>query len=215
MPFITPSSRRTGRVLAALSGLALLVAAPAAQAATTAANPQGCVPQPALKQAFMPWGDSGQYTLAPGGDLESSVAGWTLGGGARAVAGNESFFVGRSADRTSLSLPTGSSATTAPLCIDDTYPWFRLFARNTAGKKASLKVEVLYLDTKGKLNTRASGTYTSSTSTWSPTGTLKIPMTFDSTVAAGAAPVAFRFTPVGADSNWQIDDVYVDPMARR
>jgi hypothetical protein len=215
MPFITTSSRRTGRLLAAISGLALFAAAPAAQAATTAANPQNCIPKPALKQAFLPWADAGQYTLSPGGDLESTLGGWVLSGGARVVAGNEPFYVGRTADKASLSLPAGSSVVTAPICIDDTYPWFRLFARNTSNRMASLKVEVLYLDTSGKLRTRASGTYNAPTSTWAPTGTLKLPLTFDPTAAAGAAPVSFRFTPQGLDSSWQIDDVYVDPMARR
>jgi hypothetical protein len=215
MPFITNSSRRTGRLLAAISSLALLAAAPAAHAATTAANPQNCVPQPALKQAFLPWTDTGQYTLSPGGDLESPLAGWVLSGGARVLGGNEPFYVGRSVDKASLSLPTGSSVITAPICIDDTYPWFRLFARNAGDLKASLKVEVLYLDTSGKLKTRASGTWRAATSAWTPTGTLKIPLTFDPTAAGGAAPVAFRFTPQGAGSNWQIDDIYVDPMARR
>jgi hypothetical protein len=95
------------------------------------------------------------------------------------------------------------------------YPWFRVFARNNSGQAASLKIEILYLDTTGKLRTRASGVYTAHASGWAPTGTLKIPMTFDPTTAAGAAPVAFRFTPQGLRSSWQIDDVYVDPMARR
>jgi hypothetical protein len=215
MPFITTSSRRIGRVLVAVCGLALVVAAPAANAATTAANPQKCVPQPALKQAFLPWSDAGQYTLSPGGDLESPLAGWMLSGGARVTAGNEPFYVGRTTDRSSLSLPAGSSVITAPICIDDTYPWFRLFARNSGDVKGGLKVEILYLDTTGKLRTRASGVYTARTFGWAPTGTLKIPMTFDPTTAGGAAPVAFRFTPQGPSSSWQIDDVYVDPMARR
>jgi hypothetical protein len=216
MPFITTSSRRIGRVLVATCGLALLVAAPAAQAATTAANPQNCVPQPALKQAFLPWGDGGQYTLSPGGDLESAPAGWLLSGGARIVAGNEPFYVGHTNDKASLSLPAGSSVVTSPICIDDTYPWFRVFARNNSGQAAGLNVEILYLDTTGKLRTRASGMYNARAgSGWAPTGTLKIPMTFDPTTAGGAAPVAFRFTPQGTGSSWQIDDVYVDPMARR
>jgi len=29
----------------------------------------------------------------------------------------------------------------------------------------------------------------------------------------GTTAVAFRFTPVGNTSGWQIDDVYVDPYA--
>jgi hypothetical protein len=215
MPFITTSSRRIGRGLAAICGLALVVAAPAAQAATTAANPQNCVPQPALTQAFLPWGDAGQYTLSPGGNLESPLTGWTLTGGARVVAGNEPFYVGRTTDRSSLSLPAGSSVLTAPICIDDTYPWFRVFVRNNSGQAASLKVDILYRDTTGTLRVRASGIHTALAPGWAPTGTLKIRMTFDPTSAGGAAPVAFRFTPQGPSSSWQIDDVYVDPMARR
>jgi hypothetical protein len=83
------------------------------------------------------------------------------------------------------------------------------------GIKAGLKVEILYLDTTGKLRTRASGVYAARTSDRAPTGTLKIPMTFDPTTAGGAAPVAFRFTPQGLGSSRQIDNLYVDPMARR
>ena len=214
MPYVTSGSRRTGRIAALAAALGLLAAAPAAQAATTAANPQSCTPKPALSQVFSPWGDAGQYTLSPGGNMESGLAGWMLGGSAHVAAGNESFHVGSPGDASSLSLPAGSSVTTAPICIDDTYPWFRLFARNAGTKNASLKVDILYLDTKGKLQTKASGVYNAAAGSWQPTGTMKIAMTFDTSVASGAAPVAFRLTPQGT-SNWQVDDIYVDPMARR
>jgi hypothetical protein len=30
----------------------------------------------------------------------------------------------------------------------------------------------------------------------------------------GRTPVAFRFTPGGAGSEWMIDDVYVDPYCK-
>jgi hypothetical protein len=43
----------------------------------------------------------------------------------------------------------------------------------------------------------------------------QIGLAFDPTSVGGAAPVAFRFTPQGKGGNWQIDDVYVDPWARR
>jgi|tagenome__1003787_1003787.scaffolds.fasta_scaffold20472173_2 hypothetical protein len=215
MPFVTSGSRRTGRIAALATSLGLLALAPAAQAATTAANPQSCTPKPALSQPFTPWGDRGNYTLSPGGNMERSLTGWNLASGAHVVAGSESFHVGGAADAASLSLPAGSSVVSAPICIDDTYPWFRLFARNTGDQKAGLKVEILYLDTHGKLQTRASGNYSATGSAWAPTGTMKIAMTFDTSVAGGAAPVAFRLTPQGARANWQIDDLYVDPMARR
>jgi hypothetical protein len=80
-----------------------------------------------------------------------ALSGWTLANGVHVVGGNEPFHVGGARDASSLALPTGSSASSAPICIDDTYPWFRVFARNTGDLKSTLKVEVLYLDAKGNL----------------------------------------------------------------
>jgi hypothetical protein len=99
------------------------------------------------------------------------------------------------------------------VCIDQTYPWFRLFVRNTSAKLATLKVEVLYADTKGKLVSKASGSHVSAPGVWALSDTLEIKMKFDAAVAAGAAPVAFRFTAATGTSR-QLDDVYVDPRAR-
>jgi hypothetical protein len=213
MPFLTSGLRRC-RLLAAATGLALLGVIPAAHAAGVAANPLGCTPQPALVQPFAAWTDTAEYTLSPGGDFENATSGWTLTNGARVVEGNEPFLVGAPDDRASLALATASSAISAPICIDDTYPWFRLFARNTGDLKSTLKVEVLYLDSKGKLKVRASGDYRAASADWAPTGSMKIDLAFDPTSVGGAAPVAFRFTPQGKGGNWQIDDVYVDPYRR-
>jgi hypothetical protein len=213
MSVITSGLRRC-RLLAAATGLALLAVVPAAHAAGVATNPLGCTPKPALMKAFAPWADGGDYTLAPGGNFETALSGWMLGSGAHVVAGNEPFYVGTANDHASLALPAGSSAISAPICIDDTYPWFRLFARNTGDPKSTLKVDVLYLDAKGNLKARASGDYTASSTAWTPTGTMKIDLAFDPTSVGGAAPVAFRFTPQGKGGNWQIDDVYVDPYRR-
>jgi hypothetical protein len=38
---------------------------------------------------------------------------------------------------------------------------------------------------------------------------------FTPKTTVAAAPVAFRFTPTGGNAHFQIDDVYVDPWARR
>jgi hypothetical protein len=217
MPFITSGKRRSGRLLGGLVGLALLALAPAAQADTTslaaAVNPMRCVPEPALTQPFTQWDDFAHYTLAPGGDFEDGRSGWLLLGGARIVDGNEPFQVGGPEDRSSLSLPGSSTAISAPICIDDTYPTFRFFARNTGNLRSTLKVDVLYLTAAGRLSVRASGEYTAPSSDWAPPRAMNIDLTIDPSSHAGAAPVAFRFTP-GGGGNWQIDDVYVDPMAR-
>jgi hypothetical protein len=212
LPFVISGSRRRGGILAALLGLSLITAGPA-HAAGTAANPMLCTAQPAFDHPFTEFGDFGTYTLLTGGDMESTLDGWTLSPGVAIVEGNAPFNVGGPEDHRSLALQSRATVTTAPMCIDETYPWFRMFVRNTGTRTAALKVEILYMDTKGKLVTKASGSHTSAPGLWTLSGTLAIKARFDSTVAGGAAPVAFRFTARNR-SSWQIDDIYVDPRAR-
>jgi hypothetical protein len=224
VPFVTNHWRRTGGLLAMAVGLVTLLSAGPASAATTsdatliktaAANPLGCVVNNALSKPLAGLGDFADYALAPGGNFESGAPGWLLTGGAAVVAGNETAYVGSRADRSSLALPSGSTATSATMCIDGTYPHFKVFARNTGSTKSTLKVEVLYMDGKGKIVGSGSGTIAATNTTWQLSKVLNIGVTFNTAVAAGAAPVAFRFTPSGSSAgNWQIDDVYVDPYAR-
>jgi hypothetical protein len=210
MPF-NISGRKT-RLLALTAGLAALIAAPA-HAAGTIANPYNCAPQPTLAQNFAAWSDYGQYTPVLNAGLEDGTAGWTLSGGASVVTGNEPWKIGGGWHRNALDLPAGSSAVTAPICIDETYPHFRLFARNTGSLKGALKIEVLYFDTKGKIVNTKPYDYKAPSPAWQPTGLVGINV-FTSKTAATAAPVAFRFTPTTKDARYQIDDVYVDPRAR-
>jgi len=198
------------KLLAAAVGLGLLAAAPAAHAATTAA-PASCTPQPASVRPFSAWDDFGFYTLVAGGDAEGDLAGWTLDG-AQVAEGNEPFQVGGASDHLALALAEGDSVTTAPICIDDTYPWFRFFARNTAGRKAKLRVEVLYTDVRGKLREEGTGDYATREDDWLPTGSLGIDVDWDN-VPGGALPVSFRLT-AASNSSFLVDDIYVDPMAR-
>jgi hypothetical protein len=211
MPFIISGSKRGGRVLAATLGLAALIAAPAHAAGI--ANPYDCTPQATLTQSFSAWSDYGQYTPVLNAGLEDGSAGWTLSGGAAVVAGNEPWKIGGASNTNALDLPAGSAAVTAPICIDATYPYFRLFARNASTGKTAMKIEVLAYDTKGKLLKTTAYDYTATTSSWQPTGTVNISVFTPKTTVA-AAPVAFRFTPTGPGAHYQIDDVYVDPWAR-
>ena len=145
--------------------------------------------------------------------VEDGSTGWTLSGAAAVTRGNEPWKIGGASHANSLSLPPGSSAVTAPICIDETYPYFRLFAKNAGTGKSSLKIEVLFYDTKGKLINTKPYDYTTTSTAWQPTGTVKISVFTPKTTVA-AAPVAFRFTPQGPTANYQIDDVYVDPWSR-
>jgi hypothetical protein len=207
---VTDLSIRTLRaaLAAALAGAGLLAAVPAAQAAA----PADCTPQPASAHPFAAWDDFGVYALVDGGDMESGLAGWTATGSAHVVEGNEPFLVGAASDHLALALGPGDSVTSAPVCIDDTYPWFRFFARNTSERKGKLKVEVLYTDSKGTLREEGTGDYATSERAWLPTGSLGISIDF-ADVPGGALPVSFRFT-AQTNSSFELDDVYVDPMAR-
>jgi hypothetical protein len=87
------------------------------------------------------------------------------------------------------------------MAADSRYPHFRMFARNTGKLKSELKAEVLFLSAKGDIKSTASGTVVATSTAWSPTDSLKIGVTFNTAVAAGASSVAFRFTSA-KDANW-------------
>jgi hypothetical protein len=208
-----PSTPRRGlRIVAAALGLATLTAAPA-HARSAIANPNDCKPDPSLTQPFAPFDDLGLYTPVSDPGVEAGAASWTLDGGAGVVAGNEPWHVGGATDNRALDLPAGSSATTAPICIDETFPHFRLFALNAGPGKRSLGVDVLYYDTNGKLRGTKPYGYESASKDWQPTPPIAIDV-WDKSPAATAAPVAFRFMPKGKDAHFVIDDVFVDPYAR-
>ena len=201
--------KRGARVLAIAAG-ALAVAAGPAHAKGALANPYDCTPGGPLAQSFAGFGDAALYTPVENAGLESGAAAWTLTGGAAVAAGNEPWHIGGAADRSSLSLPAGATAVTAPICIDPSYPYFRLFARGAAGQ--SLKIEVLAYDTKGRLLKTTPYAYTPAGAAWAPTPSIAID-TFDySKAGVTAAPVSFRFT--AGNAGFAIDDVYVDPWAR-
>lgn len=173
------------------------------------ADPCGYTPT----KAFAAWHDNKSYVLTQNGGLEDGDTGWTLAGGAAAVEGNESFALGGAADHQSLSLPAGSSATTPANCVSQHDGIFRAFARTDGGSHARLKVEVVYLDGKGKKRSRVAGKLRAGQD-WQPTKKLSVALGRAKGKGKMAlAHVAFRFTPIGAGS-WQLDDVYLDPRAR-
>lgn len=189
------------------------VAASVAVLACFAASAQACDYRGA-EQVFRPWGDNHFYVLAPDGGFEAGGAGWSLSGGAATVAGNESLFLNDPADSRSLSLPSGSSAVSPPICMSLDTPIFRLLARNTGDPKAGLRVEATY-KLLGLVRTKTVSTVAGSSS-WAPSQQMSTVLTL-STVVGTLIPSAIqiRITPVGSGGNWQVDDLYIDPFARR
>ena len=178
-----------------------------------AASAQAC-DYDGAEQVFKPWGDSHSYVLAPDGGFEAGGAGWSLSGGAATVAGNESFYLNDSGDSRSLSLPAGSSAASPPICMSLDTPIFRLFARNTGDPQAGLRVEASY-KLLGLLRTKTLSTVYAGPS-WAPSQQMSTVLTL-STIVGTLIPssIQIRITPVGSGGQWLVDDLYVDPFARR
>ncbi|MCW3016053.1 MAG: hypothetical protein JWO02_3145 [Solirubrobacterales bacterium] len=202
-------SRLVRVAVGAVVGLAL--APGAAHAGLLVVDPESCATQ-SLSQVFLPWADVANYTPAPGGDAESEDA-LQLTGDAAIVPGNEPWQVGAASDSSSLSLPSGSSATTGAICVGLGHPTLRFFTRSQGtGLLSSLRVDVLFQGVLG-LRSLPIGVALPSSS-WSPTLPYLVVANLLPLLPPNTTPVAFRFTPQGAGT-WSVDDIYVDPWKNR
>jgi hypothetical protein len=176
--------------------LAFLFAAPAAHGYAEVCEGQ------VLEQPFVPWSDDAAYTLVPDGDLTGGGAGWVLDG-ADVIDDNEPWYVHGGTTPAAVRLGDGAAATTPPICVTPEHPTMRFFVRNTGGAHGELLVEVVLEDGQaipiGVVPGSAQG------EAWAPSPIL--PILANETEDA----VAFRFTAIGYDSQWVVDDVYVDP----
>ena len=193
--------------------LVATVAAVTAISAVVAGAAQAC-DYTGAEQVFKPWGDQHSYVLAPDGGFEAGGQGWSLGGGATTVGGNEAFYLNDAADSHSLALPAGSTAVSPPVCMSLDTPIFRLVARNSGDASSGLKVEATYA-LLGLVRTKTVSTVYGNSS-WASSQQLSTVLSL-STVVGTVIPSAIqiRITPIGSGGKWQIDDVYVDPFARR
>jgi hypothetical protein len=146
-----------------------------------------------------------QHELAPDGNLEGSLTGWTLTGGATRVAGGEPYDVDGSTGAYSLSLPAGSSAQTPASCVDAAYPTFRFFAANST--VGILLVQVVYKDILGTTVLPVGAVALSSQ--WQPTLTALTASVALGLLSGGTTQMAIRFTALTGTS--RIDDIYIDP----
>jgi hypothetical protein len=166
-------------------------------------------------QVFAQWNDFANYFLAPNGGLESGSTGWSLGGGASVVYGNEPFY--RSGSH-ALSLPSGSTATSATTCIGSGDLYVRMFGADQGGTDSGLHVRVVWYGLLNKvLGITDFNTYDPGQA-WSPTdklsssgGSIAIPLL----PILGSTSARVQLTPVGSGSRWLVDDLYIDPSCIR
>jgi hypothetical protein len=175
-------------------------------------------PDPVSKP-FSPWDDYAKYAFIPNGGFEGGASPWTLSGGAKVVSGNESFKVHGAYDRYSLSLPPGSTATTAPMCISLFSGHMRFFTANAGSSSSKLKVQVLYsggvgglLGSVGALLGLSEIGYVSSGAAWQPSPQIGM---LGGTLPLLTSSVKFRFSTVDSVGSWRLDDVYLDPFLSR
>ena len=164
-------------------------------------------------QVFLPWMDPSEYYLAPGGAFQAGDPSWTTSGGAGVVSGGEPWNVSGSASGASLSLPAGSSATSTTFCVGVNQPSVRLFAQNTGNQNSTLAVDVNFFGPLGIPLTAQIGTI-GGDSSWQVTPIMPILVNLLTLLPGNQTPVSLTFVPQGSGGNWQIDDVYVDPMGR-
>ena len=154
---------------------------------------------------FAGWSDYAQYAFVSDGGFESGGSGWSLSGGARAVAGNDPFYIHSKTDKASLSLPTGASATSPPMCISLLSSKMRFVVRGDSG--SAVKVQVIYRGLVSSLLGLFDGGTISAGGSWKPSPQIGM---LGGALPLLTASVSFRFTAVGGSV--AIDDVYLDPM---
>jgi hypothetical protein len=161
---------------------------------------------PDAEQVFSKWGDTRYYELAPDGGFEEGGTGWTFLGGAHLVAGNESEYLNGEEDDTSLSLPYRGLAVSPRVCVDQNTPVFRLMALNGGYEYSKLRVVVTYELPYFKIR----ATDILAGDAWAPTAPLQLDTDGDRERVA-----RISFTPRDDDGEWLVDDIFIDPFARR
>jgi hypothetical protein len=195
------------------AAICALVGASASPAAANDGSLLGCGHE--ATHPFMRFLDPLPYTLLPGGDFESGAAGWRLSGGARLTDGSEPWAVTGSSGSKSLLLPSGSSATSPPMCMGLVLPVVRFFS--TGGSALSyMQVDALYTDAAGRQRSIVLLPVGLPSSSWMPNlPMLQLGGALNAATLNGlTSQVSLRFTPRGllfGSGTWRVDDIYVDP----
>lgn len=172
---------------------------------STSQSPVICEGQ-LFSQPFLSYGDSGFYTLAPGGEFNSASEGWTLSGGASVV--NTTRPDGSAGG--ALNLPSGSKAVSPPMCVTLAYPSAKTWVSAANGTKGVI-VSVSYAGTASAIAPRKVETIEAKHGTW----TLGEFGVEPSLAGDEEAPREVRFIFEGArKGETQLFDVYVDPRMR-
>jgi len=202
---------RRALIGASTVGAALAISASPASAGILTMSAKNCN-DGAYTKAFSQFNDRMNYKLVENGDFESTPTGWTLRNGAKVVSGNEPWKVGGNNHGRSLSLPKGSTAISAPVCVGLAEPTVRFFAQKQSGLLSTLAVTVYVKTSLGLVVPLPIGIVLGN-GQWKPSAPMLILANLLPLLPPDRTAVAFGFTPILG--SWKIDDVYVDPMRMR
>jgi hypothetical protein len=200
-------ARGTGVFLCGVAIIAALFLSSTAKAGVVGTGAASYCDSTSTK-AFSQFGDSSNYARLFNGGFENGSYGWGLSGGAKVVSGNEPYYLsGNKADSHSLSLPSGSSASSGTVCfaLGD---WHLRFMMKRLSSSGGLRVQVVVPSLLGLVSVLDGGTVSGSGS-WAPSPRMALLLS-NVTSLLGTNAVAFRFTAVNGGS-FQMDDVYLDP----
>ncbi len=204
-------ARRSARA-PALTGLVLactwaVLPVSGAQAAST----EKACPETTLVQPFTALGDSGYYSLVPGGSFEAGEPRWATAGPAMVALGSEPYDVTHAPGLFSMALAPGGSTVSPYMCVEPNDRTFRFFLRATT-PTATVSVNLIYRGPLGLPVVVASKSLTVG-SGWELSPTLHTGAAAVSNVSGGSAQLALGF--VATKGTVRIDDVYLDPRMRR
>ena len=203
--------RRTGRILFATAVAAMALLAPAGTAnAGLLSQSAGPCPSYPMSQPFKNQLDPLSYTLAPGGSFESA-SGLTFTGGAKLVAGNETFYLNSRSDSRSALIPQGGTVTTGPICVSLDKPVIRFVAkRPTFALLPLMTVEGVYTTKAGATASLPLVGAPLAGGSWA----VQLPMVSLGSVLELGDTTMMRFRMRAVVGSWQVDDFYVDPWRR-
>jgi hypothetical protein len=199
---------RTRRILSCALGSA--IAAMGAFAAPTMASEAAsktCEGQ-AFSQPFTSFGDSRDYTLAPGGEFNGpSTEGWTFAGGAHLVTAMRP----NGDSGGALALPSGGSAISPPICVTLSYPIARVWVQGALATRG-VSVSVSYANTSTEAEPKSVGSLGLGLGIW----TLAEFRVDPQLAGTEEAPrdVRFVFAAKSKLGESRLYDLYIDPRMK-
>jgi hypothetical protein len=205
---VTRSKRLISAICATLAATAVI---PAAAHAGVLASPTAC-PERVPVAPFGAWGDDAAYARVDDGGFEQGASGWRLSSAA-VVDDNTPWPAVSADDRRALEIR--GSATSPAFCIGLEHPTIRFFARNEGPILSALLVEVVLQTSLGLELPVPIGLVSGRIARWAPSPRMMLLANLLMLAPGQTTPVKFRFTAIGLGARWRIDDVYVDPYAKR